>query len=172
MSFISIDIEADGPVPGDYSMVALGAVVVEDGLTRSFYRTLRPVSERWVEASLKVCGFSREQTLAFSPPEIVMHAFYEWIAAEGGSEPFFVSDNNGFDWQFINWYFHHYVGENPFGFSSTSLVSLFKGLRKDMYAQFSHFRGKNAHNALSDARNNALAMLDMSKKYGLHIHFS
>jgi len=21
-----------------------------------------------------------------------------------------ISDNNDFDWQFINWYFHHFVG--------------------------------------------------------------
>ena len=26
----------------------------------------------------------------------------------------FISDNNGFDWQFINWYFHHFTGSNPF----------------------------------------------------------
>lgn len=170
MSFISIDIEADGPIPGDYSMIALAAVIVEEGLTRSFYRTLCPISERYSERSLKVCGFSREQTQSFSPPRIVMHSFYDWIAAQGGNNPFFVSDNNGFDWQFVNWYFHHFVGDNPFGFSSTNLVSLFKGLRKDMYAQFSHFRGHNSHNALEDARCNARALIEMSKKYGLRIH--
>jgi hypothetical protein len=35
----------------------------------------------------------------------------------------FVSDNNGFDWQFINWYFWHFTGANPFGHSSTNLGS-------------------------------------------------
>ncbi len=29
MSWIMVDIEADGPIPGDYSMVSFGAVVVE-----------------------------------------------------------------------------------------------------------------------------------------------
>ena len=28
MSYIMVDIEADGPIPGDYSMVSFGAVVV------------------------------------------------------------------------------------------------------------------------------------------------
>lgn len=23
-----------------------------------------------------------------------------------------ISDNNGFDWQFMNWYFHHFLGRN------------------------------------------------------------
>ncbi|MFP4416267.1 MAG: 3'-5' exoribonuclease domain-containing protein [Fibrobacterota bacterium] len=170
MSFISIDIEADGPIPGDYSMIALGAVVVETGLTRSFYNTIRPISDKYIQRSLQVCGFSRNQTMGFTPPQIAMHSFHDWIDRQGGHNPFFVSDNNGFDWQFVNWYFHHYIGDNPFGFSSTNLVSLFKGIHRDMYAQFSHFRGKTEHNALEDARRNALALLEMSSKYGLHIN--
>ena len=39
-----IDIEADGPIPGDYSMVCLGAVIVEPELQRTFYGRLRPIS--------------------------------------------------------------------------------------------------------------------------------
>jgi len=27
----------------------------------------------------------------------------------------FISDNDGFDWQFVNWYFWHFLGQNPFG---------------------------------------------------------
>jgi hypothetical protein len=42
MSWIMVDIEADGPIPGDYSMVSFGAVVVEPGLERTFYGELRP----------------------------------------------------------------------------------------------------------------------------------
>ena len=50
----------------------------------------------------------------------------------------FVSDNNGFDWQFVNWYFHAFLGENPFGHSSTNLGSLYKGLVKDFKKNFKH----------------------------------
>ena len=32
MTYVMVDIEADGPIPGDYSMVCLGAVVVEPTL--------------------------------------------------------------------------------------------------------------------------------------------
>ena len=46
MSYIMVDIEADGPIPGDYSMVCFGAVVVEPGLERMFYGELRPMRGR------------------------------------------------------------------------------------------------------------------------------
>jgi len=28
MSFVMVDIESDGPIPGDYSMICFGAVIV------------------------------------------------------------------------------------------------------------------------------------------------
>ena len=37
MTWIMVDVEADGPCPGLYSMVSFGAVVVEPKLERSFY---------------------------------------------------------------------------------------------------------------------------------------
>src|SRR5258706_10377216 len=40
MSYIMVDIEADGPIPRDHSMVCFGAVVVQPGLERKFYRRL------------------------------------------------------------------------------------------------------------------------------------
>ncbi len=140
MTYFMVDIEADGPIPGDYSMVCFGAIIVEPALNRTFYGCLRPISERWVPEALAVSGFSREATLAFDDPAEVMRRFADWVIAEKVGSAIFVSDNNGFDWQFINWYFHHFLGENPFGFSSTNLGSLYKGVVKDMRASFKHLR--------------------------------
>ena len=123
MSWIMVDIEADGPIPGDYSMVSFGAVLVEPGLTKTFYGRVRPVSEKWIPEALAVSGFSREETLAFPEPAAVMVEFREWLKEHSAGQPRFISDNNGFDWQFINWYFHHFLGGNPFGHSSTNLGS-------------------------------------------------
>lgn len=36
MSLIMVDVEADGPIPGDYSMISLGAVRVDDTLECTF----------------------------------------------------------------------------------------------------------------------------------------
>jgi hypothetical protein len=40
MSYFMVDVEADGPIPGRYSMISFGAIVVEPGLQRTFYRRL------------------------------------------------------------------------------------------------------------------------------------
>jgi hypothetical protein len=61
-----------------------------------------------------------------------MEQFADWIAKASTRQPISISDNNGFDWQFINWYFHHFLGRNPFGHSSTNLGSLYKGVVRDM----------------------------------------
>ena len=40
MSWIMVDIESDGPIPGDYSMIAIGAVIVDGSLDTTFYSQL------------------------------------------------------------------------------------------------------------------------------------
>jgi hypothetical protein len=37
MPYVMVDVEADGPIPGDYSMLCFGAVIVEPALDRTFY---------------------------------------------------------------------------------------------------------------------------------------
>lgn len=170
MSFVMVDIEADGPIPGDYSMISFGAVVVELSLAKTFYGQLRPISEKWIPEALAVSGFSRDETMAFDEPATVMTAFAEWLKVESRGRPMFISDNNGFDWQFINWYFHHFTGENPFGFSSSNLGSLYKGLVKDMSQSFKHLRKTaHTHHPVDDAKGNAEALLHLKEEMGLKI---
>jgi hypothetical protein len=171
MAYVMVDVEADGPIPGDYSMICLGAVIVEPSLSLTFYGQLRPISDRWIPKALAVSGFSREQSLEFDDPAQTMERFAGWLREVGGGrQPMFVSDNNGFDWQFVNWYFHHFTGGNPFGFSSTNLGSLYKGLVKDAFASFKHLRRtRHTHHPVDDARGNAEALLAMRDDLGLKI---
>lgn len=170
MSIIMVDIESDGPIPGDYSMVSFGAVLVDEKLDKTFYGKLKPISDKWVPDALAVSGFSREETLKFQEAEKVMSEFAEWLNKVSDSRPMFFSDNNGFDWQFINWYFIHFLGKNPFGFSSTNLGSLYKGMVKDTFKNFKHLRKtKHTHNPVDDALGNAEALLHMKQKMGLKI---
>jgi hypothetical protein len=172
MPYVMVDVEADGPIPGDYSLVCFGAVIVEETLSRTFYGKLKPISETFLADALAVSGFSREETLSFDDPMRVMNDFQTWLAENCKGRTMFISDNNGFDWQFINWYFHHFVGGNPFGFSSTNLGSLYKGMQKDMFVNFKHLRKtKHTHNPVDDARGNAEAMLEM-KQMGLKTDLS
>lgn len=169
MPYVMIDVEADGPIPGDYSMVSFGAVIVEPSLSRTFYGQLRPISEQWIPQALAVSGHTREETLEFDEPREVMQRFASWLGEECRGRLLFVSDNNGFDWGYVNWYFHHFLGKNPFGFSSTNLGSLYKGLVRDAFKSFKHLRKtRHTHHPVDDARGNAQALLAM-KQMGLKI---
>ena len=76
MSFIMVDVETDGEIPGDFSMIELGAVVVRrgenwkdtSGLKDTFHGKLHPVSDRWNDDALKVSNHTREETLLFDDP--------------------------------------------------------------------------------------------------------
>ncbi|MCH2177612.1 MAG: 3'-5' exoribonuclease [Mariniblastus sp.] len=170
MSYFMVDVEADGPIPGEYSMISLGVIIVEPQLDRTFYGQLRPISERWQPKALSVSGFGRDDTLEFDAPEEVMKNLAQWVQRESLGKPIFISDNNGFDWQFINYYFHRFLGSNPFGFSSTNLGSLYKGVVRNLSRNFKHLRvTKHTHHPVDDARGNAEALLSIAKKYDLNI---
>ncbi len=172
MAYIMVDVESDGVIPGDYSMISFGAVIVDEQLDKTFYGKLKPISEKFIPEALAVSGHSREETLTFDEPVKVMTAFRTWINNNCKDRPIFISDNNGFDWMFICWYFHHFIGVNPFGFSSQNLGSLYKGIVKDTFKNFQHPRKtKHTHNPVDDAKGNAEALLTMQKEFELKIKF-
>lgn len=170
--YVMVDVETDGPIPGDYSMIAIGAVVVESGLDRTFKRYIRPLpGAKWEPEALAVGNFTRTETLDeahFEDPQEVMMEFHDWLYGLGLRKMIFIADNNGFDWSFVNWYSHHFMGENPFGFSSQNLNSLYKGLTRDSFASFKHLRRtSHDHDPLNDAMGNAEALIHMIQGMGL-----
>lgn len=99
-----------------------------------------------------------------------MENFANWIKETCKDRPIFISDNNGFDWMFICWYFHHFTDSNPFGYSSQNLGSLFKGLQKNTIVSFKSLRQtKHTHHPVDDAKGNAEALLAMKARMGLKI---
>ncbi|NML20097.1 exonuclease [Pseudoflavitalea sp. G-6-1-2] len=168
MPFIMVDIESDGPIPGDYSMISFGAVLVDHQLDKTFYGKLKPISEKFIPEALAVSGHTREETLLFDDPAEVMQQFASWIKEVTKGTPIFISDNNGFDWMFICWYFHHFTGKNPFGFSSQNLGSLFKGIVRDYSKSFKYLRRtSHTHHPVDDAIGNAEAMLSIIREFGM-----
>ena len=158
--FISVDVETSGPTPGRYSMLSLGACVVGD-VTQRFYVELQPVGPGAVPDALRVVG---RPLKAFAnsglPPEQAMRQFAKWLAtAASGARPVFVAFNAPFDWAFVNWYFHEFLGENPFGFTALDIKAYDMGLAGTAWADTSagripeHLRGSQAHthHALDDA---------------------
>ncbi|MBL0742047.1 3'-5' exoribonuclease [Chryseolinea sp. Jin1] len=167
-----VDVESDGPIPHKYSMVCFGAVVLETSLTKKFYGQIKPVSGKWIPEALAVSGFTRQQHEQFEEPEAVMKSFAEWLRANVKGRPIFISDNLAFDWQWINYYFHYFVGENPFGFSGRRIGDLYCGMKMDTGLNREwkeRFRKTHHdHHPVNDALGNAEALLEM-KKMGLKI---
>jgi hypothetical protein len=69
-SFISVDVETSGPIPGAFSLLSIGACVVRleadcataDDSSSTFYCTLRPVEGAGSDpAALAVSGLSLEE---------------------------------------------------------------------------------------------------------------
>jgi hypothetical protein len=165
-----VDIEADGPIPGDYSMICIGAVAITEDLSKTFYGTLKPISDNYHSEALQVTGFTREQTFQFDEPIQTMIRFETWINENTNGSPVFISDNNGFDWMFVCWYFHHFLQRNPFGYSSMNLGCLYKGIVRNVSKSFKHLRKtKHTHHPVDDAKGNAEAFLSILKHNHLKI---
>jgi len=172
MSYIIVDVESDGPIPHQYSMVCFGAVVLEPTLSKTFYGKTKPISELWIPEALAVSGISREEHEKFEEPKKVLEDFAKWLSANSTNRPIFISDNPAFDWQWINWYFHTYLGKNPFGFSARRIGDLYCGMKMDagLNSEWKKLfrKTRHDHNPVNDALGNAEALLAM-KAMGLKI---
>lgn len=161
------DIEADGPAPGTdmYSMVSFAAGVIEKSEDRMFFGEVCPISEKWIPQALTVSGYTREQTLEFPKPEVIIPAFATWVEGLRKNDKeriMFVSDNIGFDWSFLNYYLWKYAGRNPGGHTSQNLGDLYKGMQKDCFQSFKYLRKtRHTHDPRDDIRGNIEAMLAM-----------
>jgi hypothetical protein len=189
LKYIMVDIEADGPAPGEdlYSMLSLGAVVVDECVldedkskVQKFYAEFKPISKNYDINALNAIGMTREQTLTFPDPKIGIMAFVDWLdslTTPVHNERFiddtylkFIADTAGFDWMFTCTYLWKYAGRNPFGFSAQNMSDLFRGrvggLDNCSVRDFRRYRiTKHTHNALDDAMGNAEAMVQALKNY-------
>eukprot|EP01042_Synura_sphagnicola_P006353 gene6353-8117_t len=127
--FISVDVETSGPIPGEYSLLSIGACNVDDP-QQTFSCNLKPINKRADPKALEVTGLSMEQLEKTGlSPEVAMKEFREWVVnlADRESSLVFVGLNAPFDWSFVNYYFHKYFGENPFGFTALDIKAYYMG---------------------------------------------
>jgi DNA polymerase III epsilon subunit-like protein len=159
--YISVDIEASGPIPGQYSMLSLGASVV-DGADQSFYVELKPINWNYDPEALKISGLDMETLMQTgAEPAEAMGLFEAWIArvTPAGSTPVFVGYPVAFDWMFVAYYFHRYLGHNPLGYAGIDLKSFYMGMtgrgwtetRRPEMSDVARLGDKLTHNAREDA---------------------
>lgn len=160
--FVSVDVEASGPIPGKYSMLSIGACVAFDpSLHFSCY--LKPISDEFIPEAMEVTGLSLEQLQkeGLEPIE-AMKQFKNWVNSlvKNDETVVFVGFNASFDWSFINYYFHSFLGGDPFGIAALDIKSMYfgtaevswKATRSSEIAKIVKPESFGDHDALHDAR--------------------
>lgn len=127
--YFSADVETDGPIPGEFSLLSFALVYAGQYDGRSFEKpamyetafetTLRPISERFEPEALAVNGLDRERLkVEGRDPETAMREAAEWIRAHAaGGTPVLVAYPLSFDWSWLYWYFVRFTGASPFNHS-------------------------------------------------------
>lgn len=179
--FFSIDVEASGPIPGEYSLSSIGCVVIGNpGAT--FYAELQPITEREVPAAVEVSGLTRAHLLAHGEdPADVMRRFDRFVRETAGHKrrPVFVAFNATFDWMFVHWYFIKFLGKSPFSVSGLDAKAYYMGMMNETWTNTTKRKVTrqfpvdlpHTHNALDDAREQAQLferMLEFQKERQLH----
>lgn len=159
--FISVDVETSGPIPGEYSLLTIGAVNVDDE-GQTFECALKPLNRNADAKAMEITGLSLdelERTGLAAPA--AMNALAQWVEKVAGPDavPVFVGFNAPFDWSFINYYFHRFAEHNPFGFTALDIKAYYMGASgctwgdtrsSQISAKLKPKRSGN-HDALSDA---------------------
>lgn len=171
--YFSVDIEADGPIPGPYSMSSLGIALVArrtpDGdiqdlrdLNQGLYLELKPISDDYVPAAAAVAGLDREKLARDGmDPVAAMAALNDWVLARSeGARSVFTAWPLSYDWMWVYWYLMNFHGSSPFGHSSAIDMKTWFAARDDRMIRKTGKRGlprelksrrKHTHNALDDA---------------------
>lgn len=178
--FISVDVETSGPIPGEFSMLTIGACSV-DQPDLVFSCKLKPITQAFDPKAIEVTGLSLIELArdGLDPPD-AMKRFADWLKGVVGTEgaPVFVGLNAPFDWSFVNYYFHRFLGENPFGFTALDIKALYMGAtgctwrdtRSSKIAERVEPKTTGTHDALEDARYQAelfrltSAMIDKARR--------
>lgn len=172
--YISVDIETSGPIPSEFSLLSIGACIVSNP-SISIYLELKPISSKHDLEAIAVTGLNLDKLeIEGLDPVMAMENFEKWIKSScpTDQDPIFVGLNAPFDWSFINYYFHKFLGRNPFGFTALDMKAYFMGANNCQWQQTKSSymtrilspNMKPSHNALDDAYYQAELFSLMMKK--------
>jgi DNA polymerase III alpha subunit (gram-positive type) len=125
--YVSVDIEASGQIPWDYSMLSIGACLVTRPEVR-FYVEIQPLNdniEDWPAKNLsELVERCRTKGLA---PKYAMEKFEAWLGQHVKGKPIFVGFNANFDASYVYWYFWHFLKRNPFVLTPIEIKAVYMG---------------------------------------------
>ncbi len=128
--YVSTDIEADGPIPGPFSMLSVGsAAYTEDGAFIDSWSvnletlpgaSTHPDTMSWWRTQPKAWKACRQDLRA---PKEAMAEYAAWLDGLPGV-PVFVAYPAGVDFTWVYWYLMHFVGRSPFSFAALDMKTL------------------------------------------------
>lgn len=164
-TYVSVDIEADGPIPVRHSMLSLGAAAYRANgrllgtFTANFEllpgATAHPRTSEWWLTQPEAWAAARDNP---EPPAKAMQRFVDWIGALPG-RAVFVGYPASFDFSFVSAYLDLFGHGAPFGHAALCIQSLAMGLRGSSFerARRGHLPAAwrssrpHTHRALDDA---------------------
>ncbi|HCF57639.1 MAG TPA: exonuclease [Myxococcales bacterium] len=163
--YVSTDVEADGPIPGPYSMLSLGsaAFLADKTLVSTFEVNLEtlpgagqhPATMAWWKGHPEAWEACRKEP---QPPGASMQRYAAWVHSLPG-KPVFVGYPASFDFAFVHWYLVRFTGKNPFTHSALDIRTYAMALmrvdfrlatKRNMPARWFD-RHPHTHRALDDA---------------------
>ncbi len=137
--YVSTDIETDGPIPGEYSMLSFGsaAYLADKTLLATFTANLETLPEAGTDP--KTMQWWQTQPAAWQAcrtdlqsPQTAMTEYVSWLKQLPG-KCVFVGHPAGFDFTFIYWYLIKFAGESPFSFSALDIKTYAMAMLKKDY---------------------------------------
>lgn len=127
--YVSVDIETDGRIPSENSMLSLGAAVcqIENGIIDKFKVNLKPLlgasqygpTMDWWKKQPEAWVKSTEDAV---DPNEAMNKFRGFLSKY--PKPVCIAYPAGFDFTFIYWYLIKFGGQSPFSFSCLDIKTL------------------------------------------------
>ncbi len=137
--FVSTDIEADGPIPGPYSMLSFGSAAYwpDKTLVSTFSANLEtlpgatahPDTMAWWQTQPEAWAACRTD---LQSPEVAMQQYLAWVKSLSG-KPVFVAYPATFDFMFVHWYLMRFTGESPFSHSAIDIKTYAMAMLKTPY---------------------------------------
>lgn len=141
--YISLDVEASGPVPGMFSLLAIGACAVSDdgsearlveGAEFEFKVLVKPIPGAGVDPeALKYAGglVPEELVTTGTEPREALLNLNAWVerakVAVGTNRAHFLAHAASFDWMYMRWYYEMFGIPCLFGFAGIDIKAFAMG---------------------------------------------
>ena len=139
--YCSVDLETNGPIPGDFSMLSLGAAAFTPTgtLLSTFSANLKllsgarecPDTMKFWSENQEAYNLTRQD---MRDPKLALEQFVNWVNGHSG-KPVCVCYPAGFDFTWLYYYMVHFGLKSPFSFSALDIKTFAMAVMKTEYRQ-------------------------------------